>query len=710
MIVVTARRREESIQDVPVAVTAFGEADLRELQARTLGNLQGAVPNVNIVQGRGSASSINVFIRGVGQPDALQTFDPGVGIYVDDVYLSRIQGALFSMFDVERVEVLRGPQGTLYGKNTAGGAIKLITARPSQELRGDVEVSAGNYGRMETKAFVSGGLSDNVSASIAGLYTDSDGYVKDPDTGREYNDDDSEAIRAKLVAQATNDITLTFAADYTRQRNELTLGNPEAPLVQFDLAVGQAALLRPVPEGNYKYRTRTSFTGGEDQELDHWGLSAVLDWSLNDAWALKSITAYRDLEVDFFIDIDASEFELGDVLVAVDQDQFSQELQFHYDAGGNVRGLFGLFYLSEDAPSHQEAYADDFLLLAGTPVSFLRTVDDDLENTSYAAFAHGTWDFATDWSLGLGLRYTYEEKDYDRTTSTFSDFAPLNGTFAFSESESWDAWTPSMTLQRTFHTGLMGYGSVSRGFKSGGFNGRANSAAEVSAFDPEYVWTYELGLKASSADGRMYGNFALFHSDYEDFQARVSEVVDPNEPIPSFSFPVLNAGELRIQGAEFEGGMVFGQGTRLSTQIGYQDASYREFEEQRLVGGAVVVIDRSDDEVPFSPRWTARLAASHRFDLARGAGITLGGDVSYRSEAWLSVDNRDVLKQDGFTLIGLYGTYDAANERWQVRAGVRNLTDKLYKTDAQEFSSVGNIQTAYYGWPRQYYAAVRYSF
>jgi iron complex outermembrane recepter protein len=700
-IVVTARRREESIQDVPVAVSAFGAADLQDLQARALDNLQGAVPNANIVQGRGSASSVNVFIRGIGQPDALQTFDPGVGIYVDDVYLSRIQGALFSMFDVERIEVLRGPQGTLYGKNTAGGAIKIITLDPAGDPRGAVEFGAGDFGRLETKVFASGGLTDTVAASFAGLWTESDGYVRDPDTGRRYNDDDSQAVRGKLKFSPSDALSFTLAGDYTRQRNELTLGNPEAPLIQFDLALGVVPL-RPGPTERYDYRTRTSFTEGEGQELDHWGVSGVLDWDLNAAWALKSITAYRELETSFFIDIDASEFELGDVLVELDQEQTSQELQFQYDEGGPVQAIFGLYYLREKVPSHQEAYADDFLALAGTPISFTRTVDDDLKNRSYAAFAHLTWAFAPDWSMGAGVRYTDEKKDYFRTTSTFSDFAPLEGTFAFSDSASWSAWTPTLSLQRTFTDQLMSYGSVSRGFKSGGFNGRANAPGDVSSFDPEFVWTYELGLKASSADGRMFGNFALFHSDYEDFQARVAEIVDPEAPIPNFSFPVLNAGKLRIQGAEFEGGMFLGRGTRLSTQIGYQNARYREFQDDQ--------IDRTNDKVPFSPRWTARLAASHSFDLAGGAGITLGGDVSYRDDTWLSVDNREVLKQDSYALVGLFGTFDTGDERWQVRAGVRNLTDKLYKTDAQEFSSVGNIQTAYYGWPRHFYAAVRYNF
>jgi iron complex outermembrane recepter protein len=700
-IVVTARRREESIQDVPVAVSAFGESDLRELQARTLDNLQGAVPNTNIVQGRGSASSVNVFIRGVGQPDALQTFDPGVGIYVDDVYLSRIQGALFSMFDVERIEVLRGPQGTLYGKNTAGGAIKIVTQDPAGDPRGEVELVAGDYGRLETRLLTSGALSETLSGSIAGLYSDSDGYVKDPVTGRSYNDDGSQAARGKLVYRPSDDFALTFSGDYTRQRNELTLGNPEAPLTQFDFGLG-VVVLRPAPTEKYDFRSRTSFTEGEGQELDHWGVSLVADYDISESWALKSITAYRALETSFFIDIDASEFELGDVLVELDQNQVSQELQFHFDDGGSIQGLFGLYYLQEDVPSHQEAYADDFLAFNGAPLSFLRTVDDDLENTSYAAFAHFTWEFAADWSLGAGLRYTDETKDYARTTSTFSNFAALNGTFAFEDSQSWSAWTPSLSLQRTFSDQVNGYASASRGFKSGGFNGRANNPNDVSTFDPEYVWTYELGVKATSSDGRMFGNFAIFHSDYKDFQARVADIVDPDAPIPNFSFPVLNAGELRIRGAEFEGGLLIGQGTRLSTQLGYQDAEYQEFQDD--------LIDRSNDKVPFSPSFTARVAASHAFDLGNGGTFTLGGDVNYRDDTWLSVDNREVLKQDAYTLLGAFAVYDHPGARWQVRGGVRNLTDELYKTDAQEFSSVGNIQTAYYGAPRHYYVGVRYTF
>lgn len=710
-VTVTARRRAESIQDVPVAVSAFELEDLRDLQARNLDGLQGAVPNLNIVQGRGSASSVNAFIRGIGQPDALQTFDPGVGIYVDDVYFSRIQGALFSLYDIERVEVLRGPQGTLYGKNSTGGAIKLVTRRPGSQPVADLEFTAGNYGRLEGRFYGAVPFSDSVGASVALVYSDNDGYVRDADTGARYNDDDNRAIRFKLAGDPSDRFSWDFSIDYTRQDNALALGRPVAPLIRTDFALGQVVLRQP-DTGTFDYRSRTSFDPGKGQELDHLGFRLGFDVGIGDAWTFKSITARRELETEFFIDIDASEFELGDVLVALDQDQTSQEFQFQYDNGGNVQAVFGLYYLKENVPSHQEAYASDLFAIGGAPITFLRTIDDDLSTTSYAAFAHSSWQFAPSWTLSAGLRFTHEKKDYWRTTSTFwgAPFQSANETVAFAANQTWKAWTPSLSLEKAFSDQMMGYVSANRGFKSGGFNGRANTAIEAASpeFDPEYVWTYEAGLKMTSADRRLLGNVAVFHSNYRDFQARVSEIVDPDEAIPSFSFPVLNAAKLTIQGIEFEGRALIGDATQLSAQIGWQDAKYDEFVDPRV--DLTPGLQNLHDHVPFSPDWTARLGASHSFYFDHGGSFTLGGDVSYRGKTWLSVDNRDALSQDAYTLVGLYGVYDSADSKWQLRAGVRNLTDKVYKTDGQEFSSVGNIQTAYYGWPRNWYVALRYSF
>ena len=715
-VTVTARRRSENIEKVPVAVSAFGEEDLKDLQASNIDGLQGAVPGLNIVQGRGSSSSANVFIRGIGQPDALQTFDPGVGMYVDDIYYSRIQGALISLFDVDHVEVLRGPQGTLYGKNSTGGAIKIVTKEPSETATGSVEATVGNYGRAEGRFYLSGAFNDQWSASIAGAVVTHDGYVEDPATGEEYNDDDTKAVRAKLAWHPSDAFNATLALDYTRQSTALTLGEPTAPLVQTNFTATGAVpvILLPAPAGEYDFEASTSFGPGQGQDLTHKGVSLHADWNLSDSWLMKSITAYRRLDSKSFIDIDASEFELGDVLVAFDQKQASQEFQLQYDNGSNLQATYGLYWLRETVPSHQEAYADDLFALFGGPIGFLRTIDDDLRTTSYAGFAHVNWEFAPSWTLATGLRWTRESKDYDRSTSIFwtPQIPPglVNSTLAFTGDESWSAWTPSISLQKQFNEQVMGYVSANRGFKSGGFNGRANSVAEVTKakFDPEFVWTYEMGLKMRSADNRLQGNIAAFHSEYKDFQARVSEIVNPDSATPSFTFPVLNAAALSMNGLEFEGAMLLGQGTRLSAQVAWLDAEYDKFIDPRveLSPGLASL----HDHVPFSPEWTARIALAQTFGLSSGGAITVGGDVSYRDDVWLSVDNRDNLMQPSYTLLGLFGMYDSPDAKWQFRAGVRNLNDKVYKTDGQEFSSVGNIQTAYYGAPRNYYISARYSF
>ena len=706
-VTVTARRRSESIQDVPVAVSAFGEEQIKDLQASTVEGLQGAVPNMNIAQGRGSANSVNVFIRGIGQPDALQTFDPGVGMYVDDVYYSRINGALFSLFDIQQLEVLRGPQGTLYGKNSTGGAIKLTTKNPFDNEGGAVEVTAGDYGRLEGRFYVSGKLSDTIAASIAGAKITNDGYVKDAVTGKRYNDDDTEALRAKLAFQPTDNFSAVLSLDTTKQDAALTLGRPMAPLLQTSLAPAGVIVLQPGETGEWNRRAQTSFQNGEGQYLKHSGASLSMNWDINEQFTLKSISSYRKLKTESYIDIDASEYELGDVLVALDQNQKSQEFQLHYDNGSNLHATFGAYYMKENVPSYQEAYADDLFSFLGGKVPFLRTIDDDLTTTSTAAFAHVNWEFVPTWTVAAGVRWTKDKKDYDRSTSTFwgAPFASLNGTVAFDAKASWTAVTPSISLQKEFSDNLMGYVSANRGFKSGGFNGRANTVYDTqhAKFDPEYVWTYELGLKGSSAYHRLRGTATAFYSNYSDFQARVSQDVG--------TFPVLNAAKLNIKGIELEGSALLGESTTLSAQLGWMDAKYDSFEDFRLdpsYAGYDPTVNH--DHVPFSPDVTARVALQHVFSLGDNGSLTFGGDVSYRSDTWLSVDNRKVLSQDAYTLLGAYGVWDSSQLTWQVRAGVRNLTDKQYKTEGQEFASVGNIQTAYYGLPRNWYVSVRYNF
>jgi len=689
-VIVTAQRREQALQAVPMSISAFSGAELAALQADNLDSLQGAVPNLNLVQGRGSNSSANVFIRGVGQPDALQTFDPAVGIYLDDVYISRIQGGLFKLYDIERIEVLRGPQGTLYGKNTPGGAIRLITRTPGQELEAQAGLLVGNYDRVQAKAYLSGPLSDNFALGVSVLHDERDGFVTDPSDGKDYNDEDTTVARLKGNWDISDNVNVVFSVDYTKEDVELTLGRAEDALIGVDLVTG-VVLRQFAPTDEWNFETRTSMTDAGGQKTDHYGGNVTINWDFNGSTSLKSITAYRKLDTEAYIDIDATEWEVGDVFVGLDQNQFSQEFQLLGSAASNVNWVAGLYYLNEEVPSDQIAFADDLLLFAGTPIDFTRTIADDLETKSYAAFGQIDYQFADRWNLGVGLRYTKEKKSYFRTTSTFSNFAFLQADpdYEFTDSDSWSDWTPTFTLDYRMSDDVRLYGRLANGFKSGGFNGRANSADDAGAFDPETVWTAEIGAKTTVANGRLRANYALFMSKYDDFQARVS-VADGID----FRFPVLNAAELDIKGAEVELTWLPVDPLQLSTQIGYLKSEYGK--------GGFYGSDGVEDEPAFSPKWTARFAGTYTFDLSGGSQFALTGAASYRDSMWLSVENVLPLTESDYWVLDGFLAWISADGKWTVSAGVKNATDEVYKVDGQEFRNIGNIQTAYYGNPRTY--------
>ena len=696
-VIVTATRREQGLQEVPMAISAFTGSDLELLQADNLDSIQNAVPNLNLVQGRGSNSSANVFIRGVGQPDALQTFDPAVGIYLDDVYLARIQGALFKLYDIERIEVLRGPQGTLYGKNTPGGAIRLITRTPGQEVEAQARLLVGDYGRLQGSAYLSGPLSDSFAMSLSLLHDQRDGFVTDPADGREYNDENTTVARIKGKWDASDAVDVVFSADYSTEDVQLSLGRSQGLLYGIDLGTGLVIRSLP-PTGEWGFSTRTSLGDANGQQVDNQGANVTVDWALNEGLSFRSITAYRELDADLYVDIDATEWELGDVLVSVAQEQFSQEFQLLGDNGGNLNWVTGLYYLDEQLPSHQEAYADDYLLYFGTPISFLRTIDDDLDTTSYAVFGQVDWSFAEHWNLGLGMRYTKEEKDYARSTSTFSNIlGNADPAFAFAASDSWDDWTPTATLDWAMNDDVHFYGRLAKGFKSGGFNGRANSVADVSTFDPETVWTAELGAKTVMSSGRVRANYAIFKSQYDDFQARVS-VADGID----FRFPVLNAAELDIQGAEFELAWLPIDPLQLSAQVGYLDTEYG--------AGGFSGSDGAPDEPAFAPEWTGRFAGIWTFGLGELGSLSLGADANYRDAMWLSVENVEALSEQDYWLWNAFARWENADGHWSVTGGVKNLGDEEYKVEGQEFRSVAGILTAYYGDPRTWTLSLDYRY
>lgn len=703
-IIVTARRTSESAQKTPLALTAFSGETLERVGAQQVTDLQGSVPNLNLVQGRGSSNSTNIYIRGVGQPDSLQTFDPAVGVYVDDVYYSRIRGSQFDLLDLERIEILRGPQGTLYGKNTIGGAMKLVSRRPGQDFRARASASYGDYDLFEVQGAVSGPVTDKLALGLSVLHSERGGYVTDPSTGAEYNDKNTSAARASLAWDPTDTFRIDFNLDYSKDDAGLTVGQAQNSLTY--LAGGVVyPVASPTPEYNFKTRTTPGLPN--ETRLETWGTSLRATWDLSDKLALKSITSYRELATDDYIDFDATELELADALVAVDQKQVSQELQLTY-TGERTSVVGGVYYMKEDVGSHQDSYNDDLLGPAYLNSGFLRTIDDTLETTSKAIYGNVSYSVTDKLRVSGGVRYTEEEKDYWRTTSTFYNLLPaFNATYLFTpDVGKYDDTSIMLSADYQINDDVMVYGRYAQGFKSGGFNGRANSATEATEYQPETADTFELGVKSSFMDRRLRLNATAFITKYEDFQARVAGLdTDPVTGLPAPVLSVLNAGELDIKGLELEGVFVPMPGLTLDAQVGYLDAEYGEFADTRFTnfGGS-----RAFQDPAFSPKWTMRFGGQYEMALANGSGVTFGAAAKFRSEMALAVDNTlansdvklDSMYQDDYWLYDARVVWNDSADRYSIGLYGQNLSDEVYKTDAQEFSSIGNIRTAYFGAPR----------
>jgi len=711
-IIVTARRTEESAQKTPLALTAFSGETLERTGAQQVTDLQGAVPNLNLVQGRGSSNSTNIYIRGVGQPDALQTFDPAVGVYVDDVYYSRIRGSQFDLLDLERVEILRGPQGTLYGKNTIGGAMKLVSRRPGQTFRARASAAYGDYDLMEFQGAVSGPVTDTLALGLSALHSERGGYVVDPATGAEYNDKNTSAARASLAWDPTSTFRVDLNVDYSKDDAGMTVGQATNSLTYLGYGVAYP-VATPAPE--YDFKTRTTPGLPNETRLETWGTALRMTWDLSDALTLKSITSYRELNTDDYIDFDATELEIADALVAVDQKQTSQELQLTYDSGP-LTAVGGLYYLKEDVSSHQESYNDDLLGPLYGNATFIRYIDDTLETTSKAAYANVSYAVTDALRLSAGVRYTKEEKDYARLTSVDSSFTMLiggvpvpvlNPSYAFAPpTGEYEDTSIMLSADYQLSPDAMVYARYSQGFKSGGFNGRANSATEATEYQPETADSFEVGAKTQYWDNRLRLNLAAFMTKYDDFQARVSGIeVPPGGGVPTPVLSVINAGSLDIFGFELEGVLAPVRGLTLDTQIGFLEADYKEFNDARFTafGGS-----RAFQDPAFSPKWTLRVGGQYEWALDGGSSVTFGAAAKYRSRMALAVDNTIIntdtelpgMYQDSYWLYDARVVWSDAADRYSAGLYGQNLADEVYKTDAQEFSSIGNIRTAYYGAPR----------
>ncbi|WP_022693899.1 TonB-dependent receptor [Ponticaulis koreensis] len=674
-VVVTARRREESLKDVPGSVTAIGGDALAAFNATEIGDVQSSIPNV--VLHEGDAQNTVAYIRGVGQLDSLAFADPGVGIYLDDVYLGRAQGSFLDVFDVERIEVLRGPQGTLYGRNTIGGAIKFVSREPTTDPELRVSASIGSYEQTDLSVGVSGPIAgDRLLGKAAIAYLHRDGYADNSVDGESDGDRNTLAWRGSLLANFTDDFEFLLTVD----------GSSDTPDTSRT-PVRETSVFGLFPPNEDPFEIDANFNGLND--LSVYGISGRATWSFADDWQLRSTTAYREMEYDANLDLDATGASLFGVFVFEEQNQFSQELQLTYDAD-SWSLVSGLYYFKEEDVTESGVFGPD--------IAFVSNSLNDQTTTAYAAYADASFDLSDRLSISAGIRFTEEEKDFARIQEFFSATTPMVPVLGqgarvtdIDVSETFSNTSPKFSISYDLTDDVTTYASYSRGFKSGGFDGRSNSGLEAQPFDAETLTAWEAGLKGDFLENTVSLSAAVFLNQYEDLQ--VSSFTQQNG---AFAAIFTNAAEASIAGFEVEGSWQASSALRFDYALGYLDAEYDTFIGQNGQ-------DVSDQLTPANaPDWTGRLAAEYSTQLSSSIDLILSGAASYRGDVYPTVSSSEVLRQSSYTLYDASARLEFENGKYALTLSGRNLSGEEYRTQGFDLSDSLGYQLGYYGAPRTF--------
>lgn len=668
-ILVTAEKREASLQDVAISITAFQGEELRNSGIVTSEQLTGFTPGLNIqrdVIGK-------VVIRGIGTENFTIAGDPGVAINFDGGYVARSSVSIFDLFDLERVEVLRGPQGTLYGRNATGGAINFISNKPTADPEVDVLVDVGDYGKQRLEAAISGPLAgDTVLGRLSVMYHERDGFTDNifPNVGRGLDELDSRdlwALRAQLQWQPSDQLSVNFKADiYEDDSNPIAYKYVADPLIYFGGAPFPNPLaddLRAVSQGFEQEVPGFDLRAPEVGQWDQRGMQATVDWTISDALSLRSISAFRDVEFGWLNDGDGIEAFLVTYFQADESDQLTQEFQLSYDDGGPLTWTAGLYYLQEDGNSFV-----GIPLPLGFNLPLAVLINGESETTAYAIFGEGYYYLTEKLRLTVGARLSQETKEVSYVDDRTSLGGPLA---AVEDDDDWSAFTPKLGLDYFMTEDVMFYASITQGFKSGGFN----LLAVQPSYDEEEVLSFELGTKSRIAGGRTQLNASAFYYAYDDLQ--VGKVVNLNATIE-------NAAEATIYGAEVELQTLLTDYLRVDAGLSFLETEYDEFvtEDKDLSGAPEVSL--AGNELPRAPGFTSNLSALYTAPLSRGSELEFWVNWQHTGSQFFTPFNRPSFEQESYDVLNARITWRLPSGKWAFSLYGENLTDEDYFTNALE--------------------------
>ena len=658
-IVVLAERREAKLQEVPIAVSALSGETLQNRQAYNIENIGAQVPNLLSTKSSGSPTNLRVFMRGLGQSEStMPTAESAVGIYVDDVYMARANGSNLRLLDIERVEVLRGPQGTLYGRNTISGALKIVTRQPDEEVRANASLGYGSRNSMEAKIGGSTPFANNQWAvGGAVVFASEDGFIDrysaaDTPTGAEGGDRDYSGAQIDLRYMGSETFEAAFSFNYTNDNSDglyvTPLSTAGVPLTGGDL-----------------YTTLTS----RDQFADNdaVGASMTLTWHMGD-FDIKSISGYRKIDNDSDFDISGS--DRWYIATNVDATQFSQEIQALGSAfGGRLDWIVGGFYMYEDSDV-------DSLNTIG-PFTNRQTYNTGLD--SYAVFAQTTYRVTEQLGVTLGGRYTRDEKSFDGTVAAAGPPSWVSG--SASVDDDWSEFTPKLGVDYRVNDDIMAYAYVAKGFQAGGFQARPFSVQDIDRpYDPTTVWTYEGGVKAELLDRMLILNVAYYWNDYKDLQLNSLNVGAGGGTITQ------NAAEAEVHGIEVELMAAPVENLNIFGTIATADNEYTKLAAN--VSGVTL-----DSDIAGTPKFTSTLGFDYTFNLSAGS-IVVGSDWQHQQSHYPGSTNAEVTKVPTLDLINAYVRYDSPDKHWDVGIYGKNLTDEEYHFTGFNFSSFQSVYAA----------------
>jgi len=709
-ITVTAQKREESLQDVSVSVSAYSTDTMRQIGLTNTNDLGLLMPNVEIVAPFGNQQA-QVHLRGAGSVDFNANTQTTIGFYVDEVYLPNTFQHTVQMFDLERVEVLRGPQGTLYGRNATAGAINVITAKPQQEFGGFGRLSYGRFDEVRMEGAVTGGLTDNLSGRLSFVYQNDDGWMTGrtnlPGTvgGDDFNDTEYYAWRGQLAWMPREDVEVHFNV-HGSQDNSSGFSYQNLGVLFPNFSTGCDPTVRDDCVDFFGYRDLDGFeergdpTQGDfnlqgEAEYETVGGYVRVDWAL-DAFTLTSISAYEKFERFHPEDADASPATVSHNFYGHEVSGWSQEIRLTSTNEGPWDWILGFYY------GQDELNADNTYNFFGT----LTFQTYDQEQTSIAGYGHVGYQFNDQWRLYGGVRYTEDEIELTHSSDIFDPPPPVGfgtGLSPFarnSGSPTYDQMTWKVGVEYTPDADLLLYGHVSTGYKSGGVNVGFGDPGEFNIYDEEDLLAYEIGLKSTLLDGKARFNVSGFYYDYRDLQAF-------DQSVGAFGNLVTvigNADEAVFKGLEFEVSVTPMENLDLGFNLGFLDTEFKEF--VRPITGA----DLSGNENVLAPEWKASGIARYEWAVPMlfDGRMALSFDWNWTDEMFHTVENLNDVRAKARWLVGGRLSY-LLGDKVEVAVWGRNLSNTIYRTQSFDFRSVGFI-TSVPNQPRTYGVEVVYNF